>query len=151
VGALFGGLGGVAYAETTGGAQPSSFSFAQSIFVLIMVVLGGMGNVWGVLLGAVVLDWVNNSGLIQLGSIYNSTFNQNIEIQNYTFLVFGSILVLMMLFRREGFLPERRTQQIMHEPARTELESMGADVDAAQELEGGESEAAVAETLEHLE
>lgn len=151
VGALFGGLGGVAYAETTGGAQPSSFSFAQSIFVLIMVVLGGMGNVWGVLIGAVVLDWVNNSGLVQLGSIYNSTFDQHIEIQNYTFLIFGSILVLMMLFRREGFLPERRTQQIMREPSRTELESVGADVDAAQALEGGESEAAAAETTESLE
>jgi branched-chain amino acid transport system permease protein len=151
VGALFGGLGGVAYSEAVGGALPDSFQFAQSIFVLIMVVLGGMGNVWGVLVGAVVLEWINNTGLIQLGSIYNSTFNAHIEIQNYTFLIFGIILVLMMLFRREGLLPERRTQQIMHEPARTELESMGADVDAAQDLEGGESHDAVAETLENLD
>jgi branched-chain amino acid transport system permease protein len=151
VGALFGGLGGVAYAETTGGAQPSSFSFAQSIFVLIMVVLGGMGNVWGVLLGALVLDWVNNSGLVQLGDIYNSTFHQNIEIQNYTFLIFGVILVLMMLFRREGLLPERRTQQIMREPSRTEMESVGADVEAAQETEGGATPEAAAETTEALE
>ena len=151
VGALFGGLGGVAYSETVGGALPDSFKFAQSIFVLIMIVLGGMGNVWGVLIGAIVLDWINNSGLIQLGSIYNSTFNKHIEIQNYTFLIFGTILVLMMLFRREGLLPERRTQQIMHEPSRTELESIGADVDAAQALEGGESAAEVAETTEHLQ
>ena len=150
VGALFGGLGGVAYSETVGGALPDSFSFAQSIFVLIMVVVGGMGNVWGVLIGAIVLDWINNSGLIQLGSIYNSTFNQHIEISNYTFLVFGVILVLMMLFRREGLFPERRTQQLMHEPSRTEAESLGADVDAAQQLEGGDSAAEVAATTEHI-
>jgi branched-chain amino acid transport system permease protein len=137
VGALFGGLGGVAYSEVVGGALPDSFSFQQSIFVLIMVVLGGMGNVWGVFLGAVVLEWINSTGLIQLGSVYNSTFNQHIEIQNYTFLIFGIILVLMMLFRREGLLPERRTQQIMREPARTEMESIGADVDTAQAVDGG--------------
>lgn len=141
VGALFGGLGGVAYSEVVGGALPDSFSFQQSIFVLIMVVLGGMGNVWGVFLGAVVLEWINSTGLIQLGSVYNSTFNQHVEIQNYTFLVFGIILVLMMLFRREGLLPERRTQQIMREPARTEMESVGADVEAGQAIDsGGEPE-----------
>ena len=151
VGAMFGGLGGVAYSETVGGALPDSFKFAQSIFVLIMVVLGGMGNVWGVLLGAVILDWINKSGLAQMGTVYNSAFNQNLDITKYTFLIFGIILVLMMLFRREGLLPERRTQQIMHEPSRTELESVGADVDAAQALEGGESAEAVAETTENLE
>jgi branched-chain amino acid transport system permease protein len=135
VGAFFGGLGGVAYSETVGGALPDSFSFQQSIFVLIMVVLGGMGNVWGVLLGAVVLEWINNTGLIQLGSVYNSTFNKDIKIENYEFLIFGIILVLMMLFRREGLLPERRTQQIMREPSRTELESVGADMEDAQVVE----------------
>ena len=136
VGALFGGLGGVAYSETVGGAFPDSFSFAQSIFVLIMVVVGGMGNVWGVLIGAVLLDWINNTGLAQVGSVYNNTFGAHVEIQNYTFLVFGVILVLMMLFRREGLFPERRTQQLMHEPSRTEAESLGADVDTAQLVEG---------------
>lgn len=135
VGAFFGGLGGVAYSETVGGALPDSFSFQQSIFVLIMVVLGGMGNVWGVLLGAVVLEWINNTGLIQLGSTYNSTFHQHIKIENYEFLIFGVILVLMMLFRREGLLPERRTQQIMRAPSRTELESIGADIEEAQAAE----------------
>ncbi|WP_375480021.1 branched-chain amino acid ABC transporter permease [uncultured Jatrophihabitans sp.] len=148
VGAAFGGLGGVAYSETVGGAFPDSFQYANSIFVLIMVVIGGMGNVWGVLIGAVVLDWINNTGLNQLGTVYNSTFNANIEISNYNFLVFGVILVLMMLFRREGLLPERRTRQIMREPSRTEMESLGADVDSAQALEGGASAEAAAHTTD---
>jgi branched-chain amino acid transport system permease protein len=136
VGAFFGGLGGVAYSETVGGALPDSFSFQQSIFVLIMVVLGGMGNVWGVLLGAVALEWINNTGLIQFGTVYNDTFGTHIQIENYEFLIFGIILVLMMLFRREGLLPERRTQQIMREPSRTEQEAIGADL---EELERDES------------
>jgi branched-chain amino acid transport system permease protein len=150
VGALFGGLGGVAYSETVGGALPNSFSFQQSIFVLIMVVLGGMGNVWGVLIGAIVLDWINNTGLIQLGQVYNDAFNAHVQISNYSFLVFGIILVLMMLFRREGLLPERRTQQIMREPARTEMESLGADVEAGQETEGGASGEAAARSTGNL-
>ena len=140
VGAFFGGLGGVAYAEHVGGALADSFKYANSIFVLIMVVLGGMGNVWGVLIGAFVLAWINNTGLQQFGNTFNGWFGTNIEIPSYNFLIFGILLVLMMLFRREGFLPERRTQQILREPARTEMESMGAEVEAGQALEGGEGE-----------
>ena len=132
VGAFFGGIGGVAYASNVGGALPSSFAYAKSIFVLIMVVLGGMGNVWGVLIGALILTWINNTGLSQFGDQINSWFGTNIEISNYSFLIFGIILVLMMLFRREGLIPERRTQQILREPARTEMESMGSDVEVAQ-------------------
>jgi branched-chain amino acid transport system permease protein len=102
------------------------------VFVLIMVVLGGMGNVWGVLIGAVVLAWINNTGMQEFGNTLNGWLGTHIEIPNYTFLIFGILLVLMMLFRREGLLPERRTQQILREPARTELESMGSDVEAGQ-------------------
>ena len=148
VGALFGGLGGVAYSETVGGALPDSFQFQQSVFVLIMVVIGGMGNVWGVLVGAVVLDWINNTGLGRLGSAYNSITGSHIEISNYNFLVFGILLVLMMLFRREGFIPERRTQQILREPSRTELESMGSDVEAGQESDGSGADALVTQAPE---
>ncbi len=132
VGAFFGGLGGVAYSLHVGGALPDSFKYSNSILVLIMVVLGGMGNVWGVIIGAVALAWINNTGLAQLGSTFNSTFGTHVEIPNYNFLIFGVLLVLMMLFRREGFLPESRTRQILREPSRTELEAIGADVEAGQ-------------------
>jgi branched-chain amino acid transport system permease protein len=132
VGAMFGGIGGVAYATLVGGALADSFSYSKSITVLIMVVLGGMGNVYGVILGALVLAWINNTGLSQIGSTFNDQFGTNINFPSYNFLIFGVILVLMMLFRREGFLPERRTRMILREPARTELESMGSDVEAGQ-------------------
>ncbi|MDT4996751.1 MAG: hypothetical protein QOD45_819, partial [Pseudonocardiales bacterium] len=58
----------------------------------------------------------------------------HIQFTNYNFLIFGMLLVLMMLFRREGFLPERRTRMILKEPARTELEAVGSDAEAGQEF-----------------
>lgn len=130
VGALFGGLGGVAYATQVGGALAESFVYAKSITVLIMVVLGGMGNVWGVMLGALVIAWINNTGLAQLGAEFNSTVGTNFNFTSYNFLFFGILLVVMMLFRREGILPERRTRQILAEPARTEMEAVGSNVEA---------------------
>ena len=55
---------------------------------------------------------------------------------NFQFLVFGSVLVLMMLFRREGLIPEARTRLVLREPGRTEAEALGADMeDVAPELE----------------
>lgn len=148
VGAFFGGLGGVAYATNVGGAISTTFNFQKSVFILIMVVLGGMGNVWGVMIGAIILAWINNTGMQQLGNKFNDVFGTSINIPSYTFLIFGVILILMMLFRREGLLPERRTQQILKEPERTEVESLGAQVgeapdtdeDLAAEPAGGSTE-----------
>jgi branched-chain amino acid transport system permease protein len=130
VGAVFGGLGGVSYAVAVGGASPN-FNFSNSITILLMVVLGGMGNVWGVIVGALLIAWINLRGLSQFGDWYNTQFHSNVDFPSYNFLIFGIILVLMMLFRREGLLPESRTRQIMREPARTEMEAIGADIEAS--------------------
>jgi branched-chain amino acid transport system permease protein len=127
VGAFFGGIGGVVYATQVNGVFPN-FSFSNSITILLMVVLGGMGNVWGVIIGALVLSWINNTGLAQFGQLFNDQFGTNINFPSYNYLIFGVILVLMMLFRREGLLPEARTRQILREPARVEMESVGADI-----------------------
>jgi branched-chain amino acid transport system permease protein len=129
VGAAIGGLGGVCYATFTGGVIPDSFQFANSIILLAMVVLGGMGNVWGVFLGAFILEWINSTGLAQFGTSVNSTLGTNINFPSYNFLIFGSLLILMMLFRREGLLPETRTKQVLQEPERGEIESVGADLE----------------------
>jgi branched-chain amino acid transport system permease protein len=131
VGAVFGGLGGVAYATLVGSVFPN-FSFSFSITILLMVVLGGMGNVWGVITGALVIAWINYTGLAQFGNWYNGQFDTHVDFVSYNFLIFGVILVLMMLFRREGLLPESRTRLIMREPARTEMEAVGADIGATE-------------------
>jgi branched-chain amino acid transport system permease protein len=130
VGAFFGGLGGVAYATHVSAVMPDRFDFAISITLLAMVVLGGMGNVWGVTVGALMVAWVNNTGLVQGGQAFNGLFKTDINFPAYNFGIFGAILVLMMLFRREGFLPETRTRQVLKEPERGELESVGADLES---------------------
>jgi branched-chain amino acid transport system permease protein len=129
VGAFAGGLGGVAYATHVGAVIPDTFAFSASVTLLAMVVLGGMGNVWGVLVGALLLAWINNTGLAQFGSTVNSALGTNINFPSYNFLIFGTVLVLMMLFRREGLIPESRTKQVLQEPERGELESVGADLE----------------------
>ena len=129
VGAAIGGIGGAAYATLTSGVIPDSFQFSNSIILLAMVVLGGMGNVWGVLLGALILEWINAVGLPQFGNSFNSTFGTEINFPSYNFLIFGLLLILMMLFRREGLLPETRTKQVLQAPERGEIESLGADLE----------------------
>jgi len=122
-------MGGVAWATLVGSVSSEDFQFANSIILLAMVVLGGMGNVWGVLVGALVLSWVNSTGLHELGNSFNSTFGTTIEFPSYNFLIFGLLLILMMLFRREGLLPEARTRQVLQEPERGEIESVGAELE----------------------
>jgi branched-chain amino acid transport system permease protein len=129
VGAFIGGVGGVMYASHVGGVIPDTFAFSGSIILLAMVVLGGMGNVWGVLVGALVLQWINANGLARIGDAVNGAFGADIDFPSYNFLIFGLILILMMLFRREGLLPETRTRQVLQEPERGEIESLGADLE----------------------
>jgi branched-chain amino acid transport system permease protein len=127
VGATSGGIGGVAFATLVGGVYADRFNFQISIIILSMVVLGGMGNVWGVMLGATVLAWINNTGLVQIGNIYNSATGSNVDFPSFNFLIFGVMLVLMMLFRREGLLPEARVRLIMHEEEFAEKSEVHAD------------------------
>jgi len=115
VGAFAGGVGGVAFATHVNGVYAERFNFAISIFLLAMVVLGGMGNVWGVILGAFILSWVNGNGLSALGSFYNERMGTDVDFPSFTFLLFGLVLILMMLFRREGLLPESRLKLVLNE------------------------------------
>ena len=115
VGAFSGGLGGVAFATTVNGVFAERFNFSISIILLAMVVLGGMGNVWGVIVGALVLSWINGIFLQQFGNTVNDALGTQINFPSFNFLIFGSALILMMLFRREGFIPEARTRLVMHE------------------------------------
>jgi len=79
VGAFSGGIGGVAFATHVNGVFADRFSFAISIILLAMVVLGGMGNVWGVIVGALSISWVNSTGLPAFGETVNSALGTNIN------------------------------------------------------------------------
>ena len=102
IGAFFGGMAGCFYAIEKSSTFPGDFSLNISIFVLCMVILGGMGNVWGVMLGGVALTYLNYQGLGAIGKA------ADINISIYSFGIFGSVIVGMMLLRPEGMIPSRR-------------------------------------------
>lgn len=115
VGAFSGGIGGVAFATHVNGVFADRFNFSISIILLAMVVLGGMGNVWGVLVGALLIAWINSTGLPAFGDLVNNTFGTDINFPSYAFLLFGGVLIFMMLYKREGLIPESRLKAILHE------------------------------------
>jgi branched-chain amino acid transport system permease protein len=123
-GAFFGGAAGCFYGTYQGGAIPDNFKLYISTLVLAMVILGGMGNVWGVCLGAAVLSYLNQQGLGAIGNQVNSSFGTNIEITKYEAGLFGLLIVLMMLFRPQGLIPSAR-RKAEFEVIREEAETAG--------------------------
>ncbi len=114
-GAFFGGIAGAYYASYKSGAFPDDFFFQISVFILCMVILGGMGNIWGVIFGAVFLTYLNYEGLSNIGTQVNDKLGTNINLPKYEFGIFGAILVIVMLLRPEGLLPSRRRAAEFHE------------------------------------
>jgi branched-chain amino acid transport system permease protein len=127
MGATFGGVAGGLFASFQGFISPESFALLDSIMVLCMVVLGGMGNVAGVVLGAVLLTALPEA-LRYAGPLQQSLFGAvYIDPSDLRMLLFGLALVLMMLFRPAGLWPSsirRRELAATREPSGTE----GADV-----------------------
>jgi branched-chain amino acid transport system permease protein len=116
IGAIFGGIVGAYYGSFIGSVFPTSFFFNISIIVLCMVIVGGMGNVYGVILGAIVLQYLNVAGLDKIGTVFNDLFGTNETVfAQYKFLIFGLLLVIMMLVRPEGILPSARRKAELHE------------------------------------
>jgi branched-chain amino acid transport system permease protein len=107
-GAFFGGIAGAFFASYKSAVFPDDFFFNISVFILCMVILGGMGNIWGVLLGACFLAYLDREGLANIGAWTNSHFGLSLDIPKYEFGIFGIILVIVMLFRPEGLIPSTR-------------------------------------------
>jgi branched-chain amino acid transport system permease protein len=112
IGAFFGGVAGAFYASFKSGAFPADFYFNISVFLLCMVILGGMGSVWGAVVGGMVLGYLNVEGLAKIGSELNAA-GIHFEPTKYQFGIYGAIIVLMMLFRPTGLISERRHREEM--------------------------------------
>jgi branched-chain amino acid transport system permease protein len=108
IGAFFGGVAGAFYASFKAGAFPADFFFNISIFLLCMVILGGMGSIWGVLVGGMILGYLNIEGLATIGSKLQQEGGIDFDPTKYQFGIYGLIIVAMMLFRPTGLIPERR-------------------------------------------
>jgi len=127
MGATFGGVAGGLFASFQGFISPESFTLLDSIMILCMVVLGGMGNVFGVALGAVLLTALPEA-LRYAGPLQESWFGTvYIDPSDLRMLLFGLALVLMMLFRPAGLWPSKiRRREFAGERQRSGAE--GADV-----------------------
>ncbi len=115
IGATTAGLASVFNASKLTIVSPDQFLFAVSFIVLAMVILGGMGNIWGVAAGAFVVYLIQVQGLKQLNKLVDQVpILQDINFLDYQFLLFGVALVLMMLFRPEGLFPSQRRRRELH-------------------------------------
>ncbi len=99
MGAFFGGLAGAYYASFKSSTFPQDFYFNISVFILCMVILGGMGNVWGVLLGAALLEYLNQEGLANIGAWLNQNLGMHIDVPGYQVGIYGVLIVVIMLLR----------------------------------------------------
>jgi branched-chain amino acid transport system permease protein len=115
IGAFFGGIAGAYYASFKAGAFPSEFFFNISVFLLCMVILGGMGSVWGVVVAGAILAYLNQEGLANIGQWLNRETPLDFEVSKYQFGIYGAIIVLMMLFRPVGLIPESRRKREIEE------------------------------------
>ncbi len=111
-GAAFAGATGTLFVAKLQTATPDMFGFPVSVMILVMVVFGGIGSVWGVVLGALILQILQSWFLVDLsqwlhalGRIVHVEWLQRVELASSIELIFGLILVTMMLYRREGLIP----------------------------------------------
>jgi branched-chain amino acid transport system permease protein len=124
-GAAFGGMSGAFLASYTNTVNADQFQFAFSIFILSMIILGGLGSIWGVVLGAILLQLVNRYLIPDvLNDKAQSWFH--FDLTQLSFSIFGFILVLVMLIRPEGLIPEGRRKMELREGIGTgETETSG--------------------------
>ena len=119
MGASFGGVGGGMFAAMQGFISPESFVLVESVMVVSMVVLGGMGNVPGVILGALLLAFVPEILRWTVEPVQHALFGKMlVEPEVIRMLIFGLALVLVMLFRPAGLLPSAvRKRELTHDRA----------------------------------
>jgi branched-chain amino acid transport system permease protein len=113
MGASFSGLAGCALASKLQLVSPDQFGFNVSVFILAMLVLGGMGNIPGVIAGSLILSALERFILPQ-GTNFLHGIGVNVDLTNSRFLIYGVILVMMMLFRPEGLIPSGQRKAELH-------------------------------------
>jgi ABC-type branched-subunit amino acid transport system permease subunit len=117
LGASTAGLAGVFNASKLTLVSPDQFGSTVSFSIIAMIVLGGMGNIWGVALGAFIIYTIQVVFLKQLNTFFAALhvpILQDLNFIQYQFLLYGLALVFMMLFRPEGLFPSRRRKRELH-------------------------------------
>jgi branched-chain amino acid transport system permease protein len=107
-GAAFGGLSGSFLGAYYASVNADQFQFGFSIFVLAMIILGGLGSIWGVVLGAILLSFINSYFIPDVFNSAPSKLGLDFDLTQLNFGIFGFLIMLVMVLRPQGLLPERR-------------------------------------------
>jgi branched-chain amino acid transport system permease protein len=127
IGASLGGFAGAFLGTYNNTVNVDQFEFGFSVFILCMVIIGGMGNIWGVMLGAVVLSLMNRYLLKELNGVPDK-LGLDFDVTSINFGIFGFFLLVMMVLRPEGFLPSSRRRLELHADV-DESDHIGAQSD----------------------
>jgi branched-chain amino acid transport system permease protein len=128
LGAALGGFAGVFLATYTNTVNVDQFEFGFSVLILSMVIIGGMGNIWGVILGAIALSMMNRYGLKQLNGVPEK-FGLDFDVTSINYGIFGFFLLAMMVLRPEGLIPSSRRKLELHEAEIDESDHIGTESD----------------------
>jgi branched-chain amino acid transport system permease protein len=123
-GAAFGGVSGAFLASLLNTVNADQFQFYFSILVLAMIILGGLGSIWGVVLGAVVLSIINNWIIPDVINDVPEQLGLDFDATQITFAIYGFLLVMMMILRPQGLLPEKRHKMELAEHAEVSDETL---------------------------
>jgi branched-chain amino acid transport system permease protein len=107
-GGALGGMAGAFLGAYFNSVQANVFQFGFSIFILAMVILGGLGSIWGVVIGAIALSFINSYFIPDVFNEVPSKLGLDFDLTQLSFGIFGFLIVLMMVLRPQGLLPERR-------------------------------------------
>ncbi len=109
-GAAFGGMSGAFLAAYLNTVNADQFAFAFSIFVLAMIIIGGLGSIWGAVLGALVVSYINYYLIPDVLNPLPGDLGLNFNLTDLSYGIFGFLLVFVMVLRPQGLVPERRRQ-----------------------------------------
>ncbi|MDX6670833.1 MAG: branched-chain amino acid transport system permease protein [Solirubrobacteraceae bacterium] len=107
-GGALGGMAGAFLGSYYNAVNANQFQFGFSIFILAMIILGGLGSVWGVVFGAILLSYINTYFIPDVFNTLPSKIGLDFDLTQLSFGIFGFLIVLVMILRPEGLLPERR-------------------------------------------
>jgi branched-chain amino acid transport system permease protein len=127
MGATFSGFAGAFYGAYVSAIFPTSFAFDVSVMLLCMVILGGMGNIYGVIIGGLIIQLADRLFLPQLGRLVQALgersdlaiFQELNFASDFRLIMFGLTLVIMMNVRPEGLVPSEERRAELHDAEET--------------------------------
>jgi branched-chain amino acid transport system permease protein len=150
MGASLSGVAGAVFGAYIGSIFPSQFEFSLSVILLCAVILGGLGNIWGVIIGSFIIQFFDRimsleltKFLVNFGKENHIDYLASIQLSNWRYFIFGIALVILMLVRPEGLIPSGRRKAEL----RPELDMLQGDTIGEPGLEPMPQQAQARQTL----